>query len=654
MIRPVITMFLALFITNAIGQDLVFGNYNWDAEPLYDLSGLDTSDGEVILKERMMHEYYFKEEEFLEHMTMHRAVYVNSDKAIERNNKQYIPARSMTEKLTEKARVIKPNGEISVLDEDDVETYENEEEGLYYRYFALEGIEKGSIIELLIQQTRIPNHTGTRVFLQRDVPVRDIRYELISPYHLLFAFKSYNGLMDAVSDTLYENKNNYLVEASNLPAFDPDSQGAFDANRKFFIHKLSRNTINNKNDFTSYSQFAQSIYSRIYKDHSKKISKGLNGVLKDAKVSMSRDTEDKVRTLEVHVKENFRVVDANADALRDLEFILENAVCSEWGATSLMANLLRQLDIKHELVVTSDRLDLKFDPDFEAYSFLDHMLIYIPSIDAYVAPGDLFLRTGITPSQCAGNHGLFISEVKVGDFRSAVGEIKKIPETVYSDNQHNLDIDVAFDSELTKANIHVKTELSGYYAQYLQPIYQYLNEEQQREALEEHIKYIDSEGELTNLVATNDRSYHFGSKPMVIEADINSESFIEQVGESVLFKLGLLIGQQMEMYGESAEDRQYDVETEYARKYERVITIQIPEGYTLSGLESLLIDKVHKEGDLELGFVSTYTITDTELEVRVEEYYKNQIYPKELFEIYRDVINAASDFNKATVLLKKT
>jgi hypothetical protein len=611
----------------------------------------------MVLFQNTKYEYYFHEDNFLEHYTWHRAIYVNSDKAIEENNKQYIPSTSTIESLTEKARVIKPSGEIVELSEEDIETYENEEEGVSYRYFALEGIEKGSVIELLFQQTRVPVYQGLRLFYQEGVPVAKASMELVAPYHLHYAFKSYNGLPDVEADTLYDDKdkNHYALTVDSLPKMPDDEQAAYNANRQFVIFKLDRNTVSNANDFSSYGKVSQSIYSNVYKDISKKSQKLMKKLIKDAKLNLSRSEEDKVRTLEEFVKSNFRIVDSKAAVLSNLDFILENSVCSDWGATYLMANLLNLIEIEHELVITSDRFQLRFDKDFEAHIFLTDLLIYVPKFDKYLSPGWPLLRFGIKPSEAAGNYGLFISEVKVGDFVSAIGEVRKIPETVHTDNGHDLDVTVDMTEDVFTPKIHIKTDISGYYAQYLQPIYQYLNSEQQKESLEGQLEYIDPEGEFTNVVSSNDRSYHFGQKAMTIEGDLETNSFTEAVGPNVLFRIGMLIGPQMEMYQEEVEKRSINVESEYARQYNRVLTIILPEGYELTNEETLKMDFQYSDEDgHSMAFISNYEVKDGKLIVTIEEHYKNQTYPKELFGEYKRIVNAAADFNKATIVLKKS
>lgn len=657
LIKPLfLSTLLAFFGFLATAQDLEFDDYNWEAEPDFGVANIDTSIDEMVLLQKTMYEYYFKGDDFLEHYTWHKVVFVNSDKAIESNNKIYIPASSTVENLTEKVRVFKPNGEVEELTKNDVQKYENEEEGTSYRYFAVEGIEKGSVIELLIQQTRVPVYQGSRLFFQNSIPSAHVSMEMVTPRHLMYVFKSYNGLADVESDTLLneKDKRHYFLSVDSVPKMADDDQAGYNANRQFIIFKLDRNTASNTNDYTSYGKVAQNVYANVYNDVSKGSIKKMKNLIKDAKLNLSRSEEDKVRTLEEYVKRNFRVVNSKAGVLSNLDFILENSVCSEWGITYLMGNLLKLLEINHEMVITSDRFDLRFDKSFEAHIFLSELLIYIPEFDKYLSPGWPLLRLGIVPSECAGNYGLFISEVKVGDFVSAVGEVKKIPETVFTENRHDMDVLVDMTEDVYNPKIHLRTEISGYNAQYLQPIFQYLNTEQKEESLEGQLKYVDSEGEFKNVVSSNDRSYHFGVKPMIIEGDLETNSFTEMVGNDILFKIGMLIGPQMEMYQEEESERTIDVESEFAREYNRVLTIQLPEGYNLTNAETLKMDFSYSDDDgHEMAFVSDYEIKDGKLIVTIHEFYKNQTYPRALFGEYKRVINAAADFNKLTIVLKK-
>ena len=74
----------------------------------------------------------------------------------------------------------------------------------------------------------------------------------------------------------------------------------------------------------------------------------------------------------------------------------------------------------------------------------------------------------------------------------------------------------------------------------------------------------------------------------------------------------------------------------------------------LKDLSSLIIDKSYKSetGEKICKFESSYQLKDNKIEIIVQEYYRSNEYDLERYEEFRSVINASSDFNKASILLK--
>ena len=120
----------------------------------------------------------------------------------------------------------------------------------------------------------------------------------------------------------------------------------------------------------------------------------------------------------------------------------------------------------------------------------------------------------------------------------------------------------------------------------------------------------------------------------------------------MLFKLGELIGDQVQMYQE--KPRQLPVDLPYAHILERKISFDIPPGYTIRNLDDINIDVQHKKGDLvTMGFVSSYKVVNNVLEVYILETYRELRYPLDEFETFKRVINASADFNKIVLVLEK-
>jgi hypothetical protein len=138
-------------------------------------------------------------------------------------------------------------------------------------------------------------------------------------------------------------------------------------------------------------------------------------------------------------------------------------------------------------------------------------------------------------------------------------------------------------------------------------------------------------------------------KPLVISANVNTDKFLEVAGMKYLFKVGELIGPQMELYQE--EKRELPVQSDYNRAYHRELTFNIPEGYKIVNLEDINMDVTHKTKDkVDLAFVSTFKQEGNTIKVTIDEFYELMDMPKEEYESYQAVVNAAADFNKIVLI----
>jgi hypothetical protein len=137
-----------------------------------------------------------------------------------------------------------------------------------------------------------------------------------------------------------------------------------------------------------------------------------------------------------------------------------------------------------------------------------------------------------------------------------------------------------------------------------------------------------------------------------MDADFTSTHFIEMAGPRILFKVGELIGPQVEMYRD--DERMTEVENEFNRGYDRVIKIKIPAGYKIRNPDDAKLNVVYEDnGKQPFLFISDYTINDKEMVISIKEYYKEIYAPVSRYEDFRKVINAAADFNKVTLVLEK-
>jgi hypothetical protein len=649
-INLLVALLFALQITVA-QTNPYFKSYDWDKTPNYSVEKGSTEDM-IAVKEKTVTEFTFDKENLVEYFLEHKVLWLNSDDAIEEYNKIYLPFSSEAELQVNKARVTTPEGKLIDLDQSKILTAEDEETGRTYKYYALEGITKGSFIEYMYVVKRAPSYTGKKVYIQDSYTKTNVEFDLFSPSNLLFKFKSFNNLPNVERDTLSVNKLHYKLHVSNIKKLESEYQAAYNASRAFIIYKMDKNTANNATDMVSYNTISQNLYASYYPDYSKKTKNLIKDFIKELDLPKKADEESIVRKLDSYLKTNVYSQDVSNDDLKNLDEILTKKVANETGVIKLYIAVLRELNIKHELVLTSDRKQTKFDTEFEATNFLTDFLLYFPNSKKYLSPNAFGTRFGFPMPYLMDNYGLFIKEVVVGDFKSAIGKIKYIEPVKVEETVDVMKVTIDFNKEnLTENTIKFDRSFSGYYAMNIQPFMHLIQGEDKDDLVDSFVESATTEFEIIDRKLVNDTSDMFGIKPLQIIVDFTTEAFVEKAGRKYLFKLGDLIGQQMQMYQE--KKRELTLEQQFHRSYFRTLTINIPEGYKVTNLNDINIDNSYSKNGKELfSFKSFYKLEGNKLTVTADEHYRENIVLVPMYEKYRTVINSAADFNKIVLLLE--
>ena len=115
------------------------------------------------------------------------------------------------------------------------------------------------------------------------------------------------------------------------------------------------------------------------------------------------------------------------------------------------------------------------------------------------------------------------------------------------------------------------------------------------------------------------------------------------------FNLGSVIGTQSELY--SNNKRINPIEIRYPNYYDYKISVKIPRGYKVEGIENININENYiSNGEIIAKFESRYVIEGNKLNISIEEFYKSLNYSKSKYNDFRKVINAAADFNKLDIV----
>ncbi|MFD0990671.1 DUF3857 domain-containing protein [Mariniflexile jejuense] len=653
MLKNQIIIAFLLFIQLISSQnDLVYTNYSWDKNPAYKIEEGNTEPITAI-KDKILTEFYFQGNDGLvEYYLEHRVLWLNSDDNIENYNKIYLPYTATSELMVNKARVITKNGTVIELDDSKILTAQDEETGRNYKFFAFEGVEKGSFIEYFYVVRRYPRYSGNLIDFQSSYNKKNIEFDLYAPKNLIFKFKTYNNTPEVVQDTLAKDKLHWQLKLDALKGLEKEELSAYEASKSFVIYKLDRNTASNTKDISSYSKVAQNMYSYYYTEPNSKTQNLLKKFIKEATSGKDLKGDDLIRKLEFFIKTNVFQTEDGSDNFKDLDQILTKKVANESGILKLYISILKSLNIKHELVITSDRLELKFDKDFEANNFLTNFLIYFNDTDAYLSPTENNSRYGFPPAYLTDTYGLFIKEVKVGDFVSGLGKIQYIKPIEADKTVDKMILDIDFEKDnITNTIIKLNRSMSGYYAMYFQPYMNLIKEEEKVKLIEGFAKNINDNVTITSKEIINDDPELFGVKPIEFVLNFNSEAFIEKAGNKYLFKIGELIGKQMQLYQEKT--RVLPVENEFTRSYYRTLNVKIPKGYKVANLNDINIKNTFEDAGKELLiFHSYFEQKDDLLVITADEHYRKNIIDTANYEKYRTVINSAADFNKLVLVLE--
>jgi hypothetical protein len=174
--------------------------------------------------------------------------------------------------------------------------------------------------------------------------------------------------------------------------------------------------------------------------------------------------------------------------------------------------------------------------------------------------------------------------------------------------------------------------------------------EQKRNRRERYRSYI---AEDFDLVSYDDfalvRDGRYDDDP-VLEFTENYQirGLLRKAGINYIFQAGKLIGTQVEINEEELK-RKYDVYSDCPRTYTNEISITIPEGYKVLGLEKLLMNVSNETGS----FLSKAWMDGNVLKIKTTKIYLHNFEKNNDWAKMVQFLDAAYDFTQARVLLKK-
>lgn len=637
--RSLCIILLCLCSTQAFSQ--FYKSYDWEKAPkLHKLTDAEANESSIAILEKYIVEYVAPEfgNRVQKFETNHSIVRVHDEKGIKTHNTVYISMYDVKSIVDIKARTINPDGKITLLNKDNIKEVKNVEEYGDFKIFAIEGAEKDSEIEVLYTLEKEYSAFG-RETLQKGYPIKEIEYDFITG-DLPGRIKGYNAGEDFKQHT-FGNKGGLKLVLKDIKPMVEEEYAASDANKTYVAFQcFGKGT--NVTDALLWNNVVNNISDGLFPETPhQEIAKIVEGLFKGQK----DDEYTKAYLIDDYIKKNYTIVKNNNAQLSDINYIIENKSASDLGIIKIYGHFLKAANITYLPVISANRFEHKFDPEFFNPTALREFLIYVPTIKQYITPDRVEFRLSEIPFYILGNAGIFINDkLQYNFYKTAQSD----PD--YSRIRRNMDI--TFEDEMEHVAIVQKQEYYGHWATTNRAVLN-LAPEQSIKDFEDYLTGSGIEDKVVTSYTpgnTNMTQLVYNT-PFLVNSTITSESLLEEAGDSYIFQVGKVIGTQSELYQET--ERVNPIEMQYPNKYDYTIVVHIPKGYTVEGLESLIIKKELKdaEGVQKCKFESNYKLKGNKLTITIQEFYKDNEYDIAEYEEFRTVINAASDFNKASILL---
>ena len=643
-----------LSIQYLYGQTTKIETENWTEKPaINSIDSKYSKESAVVLFDKRSVEFIDEaKDQIAEYYTVHKIIHINDDRGIEAFNKIYLGISENGDIVEIKARTILASGKIIELDKSNIKDIK-EEDGNTYKIFAMEGLEKGCEVEYYYTFKRPTSFFGREV-MQGSFPVLETKFRIIAPKRLRFDIKPYNFPATAATDTVINDKRISQSLFKETAGAEEEKYASYAANLGRIEFKLSYNdAIHNGERLYTWNELAKRVYA-IYTSSTDRENRKVTDIVNENGWDKIGDETAKIIAVENYVKKKFSYnEELRSDDGNKLESVIQNKIGGAIGIARLYSSIFQDIGVNYQFVLTGDRDKYIIDKVFENWNNCDYPLFYFPAEKKFLAPTRPDYRYPLIFPSWGGTTGLFCKRTSIGNFSTAIAEIRNIELEDYSKSFDDIESRLELNDGLDSLTIDTKQIDAGYAAVNFRDAFNLSNEEQKRNIIKQLAKaYCSSEHIISSEILNQEFENESTDLPLILHIKTKSGELIEKAGNKLLVKIGMAIGPQAEMYQE--KPRQEPINIEFGHVEERKIEFIIPAGYTISNVSDLKMDQTFKDnGELTMGFVSDYEIKGNILSIHIMEEYRKTFYPLSQFDQFRKIINTSSDFNKVVLVLEK-
>ncbi|WP_417943110.1 hypothetical protein [Flavobacterium sp. RS13.1] len=630
--KKIALILILLFFFQSYAQEIK--SYSWDEKPSFNEIPAEYKDqpAVVLFDKRWIHTRVGAYAYATFGMN-HFAIKINKAEEINNYNKIKAQDNGYIRNVRDfHARIIKPSGEIKIIPQDKIIETEIDK----VKSIVFEGVEAGDILEYYFIIKENPSAYGVEIF-QKDIPV------LLAEF--IHTQEGVKFEIFASSEFKESEVNNRSTStAINIPAYKEESNAQNLKNLVKLIYMVSTPgmDIYNWNYFLP-KYLAKPSFQYFKKAQAREFIEKLN--------IGSESTEEKLIKIDEYIKTNFDFISRGETAQKITNLNNGKQKLTASDIFDLYGFTLKELKIPYKVVVGMSRFDGEVHTEKFVVPLSHEFMYYIPETKKFLSPYEKYLCYGYPAYELQGSVGRTYYPALKENYQL----IFPIAPAEFTVNESQST--VSFSEDLTTATIEKTFSYTGYDGQLNRNWVKYIKENEDEKKVEEFIRKRifgeDFDIKIKNYSFENQEfKYNYTNTPyhIIVKAEA-SESLTENAGNLVLVNLGKMIGKQANLYQET--DRKWDVDLRYAKTFKHKIIFNIPNGYEVESFKDLEIDKKTSGDETKnCSFKSSVKVEGNQLIVEVFEIYNSINYPKEIYQEYRNIINASSDFTKASVVLR--
>jgi hypothetical protein len=629
-----ITLFIVLLMSfQTYSQEIK--SYTWDEKPTFKEipEEYKNQPAVVLLDKRWIHTRVGGYSYATFGMN-HFAIKINKAEEINKYNKIKAQDNGYIRDVRDfHARVIKPNGEIKILPQDKIiETTEDKVKSIVF-----EGVEAGDILEYYFIIKENPMSYGVEVF-QKEIPVLFAEFT-----HTQEGVKFETFASSEFEQSGLNNKS--ISTATNIPPYKEEPNALNLKNLVKLIYMVSTPGM----DIYNWNYFLPQYLSKPSFQYFKKAQ--AREFIEKLNIG-TESTEEKLIKIDEYIKTNFDFVGKGETAQKITNLNNGKQKLTGGDIFDLYGFTLKELKIPYKVVVGMSRFNGEVNTEKFVVPLSHEFMFYIPETKKFLSPYDKYLCYGYPSYELQGSVGRTYYPALKENYQLTF----PIAPAEFTVNESQSTVSLSDDFAV--ATIEKSYSNTGYDGQLYRNWVTYIKGNEEEKDLVDFIKKRifgdEFDIKISEYIFENqDFKYNYSNTPYIIKVKAEAkESLTENAGNLVLVNLGKLVGKQFNLYQET--DRKWDVDLSYAKTYKHKIIFNIPNGYEVESFKDLEIyKKMSGDETMNCSFKSIARVEGNQLIVEVFEIYNSINYPKEVYQEYRNVVNASSDFTKSSVVLRQ-